>query len=157
MASWKEPPKAKIYEALSAVADGRVQLAADYAEVGSSDGAKTYRVVWTPDMTGFGSNDNASFFVGYIGYPIIAVLFQLGRLPVDPDLVGRLGNINWNQLNKRFSRDYDKAVDAALEAAALTQPEIEKIRAYVDSVFASLLALDLDRIRPPGAPPKRSS
>ena len=42
---WKVPPKAKIYEALTAVADGRVNLkGGETAEVLSSDGTKTYIV-----------------------------------------------------------------------------------------------------------------
>ncbi len=45
------PPKAKIYEALSAVGDHRVKIKEDdTAEVVSSDGSKTYLVEWSPDV-----------------------------------------------------------------------------------------------------------
>jgi hypothetical protein len=74
MSTWKSPPKAKVYEALSAVADGRVTLmGGEKAEVVSSDGTKTYHVEWSPDSNQITSNDNASYWQGYMGYPIIAV------------------------------------------------------------------------------------
>ena len=48
MALWKNPPKAKVYEALSAVADGRVIMDdGDRAAVLSSNREKSYRVEWT--------------------------------------------------------------------------------------------------------------
>ena len=80
MSTWKSPPKAKVYEALSAVADGRVTLmGGEKAEVVSSDGTKTYHVEWSPDSNQITSNDNASYWQGYLGYPIIAVLDGFGK------------------------------------------------------------------------------
>ena len=84
MGGWKVPPKAKIYEALTAVADGRVKVkGAETAEVLSSDGTKTYIVKWSADLREMTSNDNSSYWQRYIGYPIIAVLMALGRLDFD--------------------------------------------------------------------------
>jgi len=45
MAEWKMPPKAKVYDALSAVADRRVLMKGpNEAEVVSSSGDRTYTV-----------------------------------------------------------------------------------------------------------------
>ena len=75
---WKLPPIAKVYEALSAVADGRVRITGDTAaQVTSSTRDKTYTVHWSPDLAHITANDNASHWQGYTGYPIIAVLFVL--------------------------------------------------------------------------------
>ena len=61
MTTWKVPPRAKIFEALSAVADGRVRLVGEReAEVVSSERSKTYVVEWSEDHREFSSNDNAS-------------------------------------------------------------------------------------------------
>ena len=63
MGGWKLPPKAKIYEALTAVADARVKLTdGETAEVLSSDGTKTYIVEWSADLRQITSNDNASYW-----------------------------------------------------------------------------------------------
>jgi hypothetical protein len=82
---WKATPKAKVFEAWSALADGRVTLIGDdEAAVQSSDRAKTYKVVWTTDKKAFGANDNASYWVGYMGYPILAVVLHLSLVKIRP-------------------------------------------------------------------------
>ncbi len=58
----KFPPIEKILEAYTAIADGHVKLENDQALVTSS-------------------NDNASYWQGYLGYPGIAVLMLQGKLP----------------------------------------------------------------------------
>ena len=94
MSTWKSPPKAKIYEALSAVAGGRVTLmGGEKAEVMSSDGTKTYHVEWSPDLNQITSNDNASYWQGYMGYPIIAVLMVLGRLEYRTEVADFLAGV----------------------------------------------------------------
>ena len=54
-------PIEKVYKAYSAIADGRVRIAADEctATVASSDRQKTYTVTWTANN--YTSNDNASY------------------------------------------------------------------------------------------------
>ena len=75
------PPKANIYEALSAVADQRVTITGlTSAQVQSSSRDKIYDVEWSDDISEITSNDNASHWQGYIGYPIIAVLLKIGKL-----------------------------------------------------------------------------
>ena len=75
----KLPPVEKAFEAYSALADGRVEMHDDYALVDSSDGAKTYEVSWQGDT--YASTDNGTYWQGYAGYPVIAVLIMQGRLP----------------------------------------------------------------------------
>jgi len=65
MASLNQPPVAKVYEALSAVGDGRVKLTGDTsAQVVSSGGDKTYTVKWSPDGGEITSDDNATRWQG---------------------------------------------------------------------------------------------
>jgi hypothetical protein len=71
---WKMPPPIKVYEAIGAIGDGRVRAIDDADapggwDVGSSDGAKTYRVELSADGREISSNDNASYWHGYLGYP----------------------------------------------------------------------------------------
>lgn len=75
----KFPPIEKILEAYTAIADGHVKLENDQALVTSSNEAKTY-IVTFHDNT-YTSNDNASYWQGYLGYPGIAVLMLQGKLP----------------------------------------------------------------------------
>ncbi|MBR7517949.1 hypothetical protein KC217_19935, partial [Mycobacterium tuberculosis] len=75
MSKWPLPKIEKVYEALSAVLDGRVELKAERsAAVTSSSRDKAYTVEWSDDDKKIISNDNATYYQGYMGYPIIAVV-----------------------------------------------------------------------------------
>ena len=77
----KLPPAAKVYEAYSAIADKRVELHEQEAYVTSSDESKRYTVRFQDDV--YSSNDNATIWQHYAGYPILAVLMLQKRLPVN--------------------------------------------------------------------------
>jgi hypothetical protein len=162
MGTWKSPPKAKIYEALSAVADGRITMTgAGKAEVISSDGTKKYTVEWSYDLNKFTSNDNASYWQGYMGYPIIAVLMVLGRLDYEAETAKLLAGVPWKQLNRRFRGDYIKAINSVLNtleergsSPQLVIDEVERIMAQIENMEFEKLPR---RKRPPkaGATPKQ--
>ena len=83
------PPPIKVYEAIGAIGDGRVRAidnddAPGAWDVVSSEGAKTYRVELSADGREISSNDNASYWQGYLGYPAIAVLIARGTLARAP-------------------------------------------------------------------------
>src|ERR1700733_3253094 len=59
---WKQPPVIKIYEALGAVADGRVEVSGDTAKVYSSTGNKFYDVTYDPAEQAIMTNDNGSYW-----------------------------------------------------------------------------------------------
>jgi len=155
MAAWKSPPKAKVYEALSAVTDGRVTLVgAETAEVVSSDGAKTYHVEWSPDLTGITSNDNASYWQGYMGYPIIAVLMVLGKLEYKTDVAELLAAVTWRQLNRKFRNDYARAIDSVLEALVSKGVSRQIVVDEVDRIMAQVECLELEKLPRRKRPPK---
>lgn len=108
----KLPPIEKVYEAWTAVADNRVQFdGPDRATVTSSDGAKTYTVVCNPETDTYYSDDNATYWRGYPGYPILAVMMERGVLPLDMGFAHLWTGINWNRLNSEYKRNYGAAVD----------------------------------------------
>lgn len=147
MGGWKLPPKPKIYEALTAVADGRVKLKGnETAEVLSSDGTKTYNVEWSADLRGITSNDNASYWQRYIGYPIVAVLMVLGRLDFDRRVAQALSGIAWKQMNRKFRNDYEKAVESVLLNLDLEPGLRRTVVSEVDKIFNQLETLDLERL-----------
>lgn len=146
MAQWNQPPLAKVYEALSAVADGRVRITAEtVAEVVSSAGDKTYTVKWSAEGREITSNDNATRWQGYTGYPIIAVLLQTGRLSYDARLAGLLAGVPWHDLNEQFKRDYDAAVDHVLRGVAEKGGSPEAVREEAARIHQELAALALER------------
>src|ERR1700726_1645355 len=102
MKKWGMPPPIKVYEAIGAIGGGRVR-AIDNSdpprvwEVVSSDGAKKYRVEISTDGREISSNDNASYWQGYLGYPAIAVMLVRGLCPVRAEAICALAGISWNE------------------------------------------------------------
>jgi hypothetical protein len=75
------PPKIKIYEALGAIADQRVELDGMFANQGKcfsvSSNRKSYTISYNPETNVIISNDSGSIQQGYIGYPAIAFLLKI--------------------------------------------------------------------------------
>ena len=158
-ALWKMPPLAKVYEAIGAIGDGRVRIAdAQRAFVASSEGTKTYEVELSGDGREISSNDNASFWQGYLGYPAIAVIIARGliRRP-DEAVVRALSGVAWKELNTRYRNDYDRTLEEVLGRAAARGYDPAAIRAAATAVLDEVRGLALcqgPRRRPPRATPK---
>jgi len=156
MTLWKLPPIAKVYEALTAVADGRVTLTSETtAQVGSSDGSKTYDLNWSADGLAVSSNDNASYWQGYLGYPIIALLLVQGRVAYDPAVAQALAGVPWKALNTQFKRNYARAIEHVLADIAAKGGDRAAIEREVEAILEQLGALGLER-GPRGKGPPRS-
>src|SRR5512133_3843430 len=141
MISCKLPPKEKIYEAFSVLADNRYDITGEgTAKVTSSAGDKQYSLKWSfPDDISvvIASNDNASKWQGYTGYPIIAILMILGKLNFDASILPHFKLIAWNELNKKFKSDYALVVDLILNR--IHNAAVEKhIREQADNIYIQL-------------------
>jgi hypothetical protein len=155
MSPWKMPPKAKVYEALSAVADKRVSITGDTtAKVQSSSRDKTYDVEWSEDISEITANDNASYWQGYMGYPIIAVLLQIGKISFNPRIAKLLADVPWKSVNEQFKRDYDKAISHILEAIEARGGSRMEITQEVEKIYEQLGSLGLQRSQRWRRPPK---
>ena len=149
------PPKAKVYEALSAVADQRVAITGPLtAQVQSSTRDKTYDVKWSEDLHDITSNDNASYWQGYMGYPIIAVLMKLGKLSFNPDVARQLAGVPWKVINHKFKRDYEKAVSYVLDQVEEKGGNRTEITQEVEKIYDQLGQLGLQRAKRGKRPPK---
>ncbi|MDE6457980.1 MAG: hypothetical protein K2L31_05195 [Muribaculum sp.] len=139
-------PVEKIYEALSAIADDRVKFvkeegclmptAQGVAKVTSSDGKKTYTVTWQGED--YTSNDNATYWQGYAGYPVIAVLMLQGRLPLDRNVAELFKDINWTELNASHKRDYASALDEIMEQRHIDRHAIDGMVQETYSLLGSM-------------------
>ncbi len=146
MKKWKMPPPIKVYEALGAIGDGRVRAADKSAapiawDVVSSDGAKTYRVEVSTDGREISSNDNASYWQGYLGYPAIAVLIARGMLNASAEAARALAGIPWKELNRRFKNDYARTIAEVARIVAERGGDFGAIHAEAASILDALAAL----------------
>ncbi|HEX7651537.1 MAG TPA: hypothetical protein VF439_02360 [Candidatus Paceibacterota bacterium] len=148
---WEMPPDIKIYEALGAVADGRVEADGNAAKVYSSSGNKYYDVAYDAAEGAIMANDNGSYWKGYLGYPAIAYLMSTGVLPYDESLGALMKGVAWKDINTKFKNDFDKTLAFILKdipADARTA-----LSAQVADVQRGIRRLDLNLLGKRKTPP----
>ena len=139
------PPVAKIYEAFSVLADGRIKLEENKATITSSNDEKQYTVVWNENE--ITSNDNATVWQGYPGYPVIAVWLMKNRISYQKDIIKYFKNINWHEINKQNTRDYQKGIEDILNALREDNIDTEKIEEEVNRIYFAIENLDFKIVR----------
>jgi hypothetical protein len=148
---WKEPPIIKIYEALGAVADGRVMVGGTSAKVFSSSGNKFYTVTYDHAATAIMANDNGSYWKGYLGYPGIAYLLKAGILSYKDNLGQLLKGIHWKDLNQQFKNDFDKTT--AHIFSKLDPIDQDNLKTYAEGVLQQIRSLNLQLLGKKQLPP----
>lgn len=149
---WKIPPIEKILEAYSAIVDDRIELHEDKAMVSSSDLKKVYTITWNNDT--YTSNDNATYWQGYLGYPIIAVLMLQNKLSLNKDIAQYFYGINWKELNKKNKNDYSKVANILFEEMYKKGINCDKIKTELDHVYNQIKELEIVIKRSSLRPPK---
>lgn len=135
----KLPPIEKVYEAWTAITDGRIQLHDNQATVSSSDDSKEYTVRF--DGNRYASDDNATYWQGYPGYPVIAVMMLKGILPFDKEEAEKWKGVNWKAVNTKFKNKYAEAVKAVAEERGINMDEARKA---AENVMEKLSHLDIE-------------
>lgn len=151
----KMPPIEKIYEAYSAIADNRVKLGVESAKVTSSNHAKEYIVTWNNGI--YTSNDNASYWGGYAGYPMISVLLLQGKLDLDLSICNNFAGINWTELNAKYKSKYTKAVAEIIDNLKAIGVDCDIINTNIAKIYRQLESLDISCKRSSTRPPKSST
>lgn len=149
---WELPPDIKIYEALGAVADGRIEVSGNTGKCSSSSGNKSYDISYDQEQNAIMANDNGSYWKGYLGYPAIAFLMKTGVLPYREDLAALLKGVPWKDINQKFKNDFEKTRDYVLKDLAPGQKgELEQ---YVAEVQEKIKVLDLNMLGKRTVPPE---
>lgn len=154
MNKWKMPPVIKIYEALGAIADERIIVEDDKAEVYSSEGNKKYDVVYSKQDNAIMSNDNGSYWVGYLGYPSIAYLMSRGIIEYREEYGQALKSIEWKKINVANKNDFDKTqqqIDLIMESKGAN---LDEFYLYLAQVMKKIEELDLNYLGNKKQPPR---
>ncbi len=139
----KLPPREKVAEAYTAIIDRRVYINTDSAKVKSSELNKEYLIKWKDNV--YYSNDNSSYWQGYLGYPVIAVLMLQNKLSLNREIALYFKGVEWNKLNKENKRDYKKVVELII--GNLKVEKKEKIYLELDKVVEEIKNLDVKLTR----------
>lgn len=150
---WKRPPIIKIYEALGAVADGRVETGGDLnsGKVYSSSRNKYYDVSYDLAKKEIMANDNGSFWKGYLGYPSIAFLMKIGVLSYDENIGNLLKDIAWKDINQKFKNDFDKTLEFILSSKSAD--EIQVLKDFTGKASEEIDKIDLGQLGKKVTPP----
>ena len=138
----RQPPRIKVLEALSAIADGRVKLEDGKAIVISSDGTRQYEVCVDLSKRIANSTDNGTKYRNYVGYPIISVLMLKGTLKYNENLAKALKGIPWRELNEKYKK-YSKVMEIIFERLEKQGIRREEVERYIDEVLSELRKLKL--------------
>ena len=148
---WYHPPIIKIYEALGAVTDDRVDISGDTAKVYSSTRNKHYDVVYDSNKQAIMANDNGSYWKEYLGYPSIAFLMKIEVLSYDQNIGELLKDIPWKDINQKFKNDFDKTLEYILSSRS--EKEKQLLADFVNKVDQEINNLNLSlfgkKILPP--------
>jgi hypothetical protein len=151
---WQPAPLIKLYEALGAIADDRIHISGNTAKVYSSSGNKYYTVIYDSSANAITSNDNASYWVGYLGYPSIAMLLVKGVVKYDKALAVNLKNISWKDINVMYNNDFDKT-QAFIDAKLATEHavDIKVFHKKLYEILKAVNALKLNKLKSAQMPP----
>lgn len=151
---WKVPPIIKVYEALGALADGRLEsVTATSAQVYSSSGNKYYDVTYDSKAGSIMTNDNGSYWQGYLGYPSITFLMQQEVLSFNETFAEALKGIPWKAWNTKYKNDFDKTLEAVDEHVAKNGSNPSDLRTFCENVVKEIEKLNLAKLGPCQKPP----
>jgi hypothetical protein len=153
MPVWAVPPLVKIYEALGCLADGRLEVDGDSAKCYSSSRGKFYTIEFDPATKAIMCNDNASYWVGYLGYPAIAFLMQYGELPHEKKYEEALKGVAWKDVNTKFKNDWDKTADYVEHLAQERGIERKELRQHAEELLRLIKEVQFELLGPKIKPP----
>lgn len=145
---WEIPPINKVYEALGCIADDRIKINGDTAQVWSSDKSKSYTVKYDSDKNAIIANDNGSYWQGYLGYPSITYLMSIGLIKYDNKIAIAFKNIEWKKLNTQFKNNYEKTNAYALEQAKKNGYDVVDLEKEIKRIYEQIKSLDMNVMEP---------
>lgn len=156
MAKWKQPPIIKVYEALGTLADKRIEVNKNQAKVYSSSGNKYYEVEYDPHANSISSNDNGSYWVGYLGYPAIAFLMSKKIVRFDKQMATILKGFHWKDINSKYKNDFQKTQSYIDEQIVTNNKDIniENFHIEIENILDQVISLNINKPASSKKPPQ---
>lgn len=155
MPIWGKPHISKIYEAITAIADSRIEfLTENKARCSSSSRGKYYDVEFDWNTNSMMSNDNSAYYTHILSYPMIAVLMLKGKIEYDKTLLEDLKGIFWKQINQKYKNDYDKAIAHVLDELKVKGKNVTQIKNNIEKIYKSVCKLEINQLGKLRFPPK---
>ncbi len=156
MTKRKLPPKIKIYEALWAIADNRLEilwLLGNEGKCFSSSWNKYYAIIYDEATNAIMTNDNGSYWKWYLWYPAIAFLMKKWVIAYDKKYSEALKGIARKDINQKFSNDFDKTAQYILDMLAKKSIDKQTFLQQIDVIYHCIEQLNLHALWPKIKPP----
>lgn len=132
---WKKPHISRIYEALTAIADNRIEINGNRAKCYEFGNDRVYDIQYDPVNGSIMSNDNAAFYTYSLSYPIIAYLMLIGKIPYQKKLLEIFKDVCWKDINQHFKNNYDKSIRFLLEGFKKEGQDIDFIKMEIKGTY----------------------
>jgi hypothetical protein len=152
---WQKPHVSRIYEALTIVADGRMELLEENnARCYTVSRDRYFKIAFNPNKDKIMSNDDGAFFSNALSAPILAYLFMIGRLTCETNVVEMFKDIDWQDLYKQYKNDYNKAIEHVIQKLSEDGTDIELLQNEVKRLDDAIGELKLGYLGTKQMPPK---
>lgn len=143
---WKIPHINKVYEALSAIADNRIQLISNTkGRQTSTSGNKFYTITYDPTTGAMMSDDNVAYWTDSISHAMIAFLLKTGRIDYNPKFLPYLANIKWKDINQKFKNDFDKSTEYILSELQSRDYPIDSLIVEINRIYKMVCCLKIEQ------------
>ena len=143
----KLPPKVKIIEALSAVADERIIVWDLLKKEGTCFSAsslwKKYTIKYNEKDNTITSNDSLSINQWFLWYPSIAFLLKIWKLDYDVRILEMMNDINWIDIKEKVRKDYESMYRLVLWNLHMQWFNVDYFISQVDYIFDQISKLHL--------------
>jgi hypothetical protein len=127
-----------IYEALTAIADGRVEVFESSAKIFSSSRNKFYTLHFDLNEMSFMSDDNMAYYKDEVSYPMLCVLLYKDIVSYDKESLKYFVNFPWKDVNQKNKNDYMKSVEEFLEDRKEHRNYIENLTKNIFSQLSNI-------------------
>ena len=151
---WKSPHISKVYEALTAIADKRIEIEENIARCYSSSRGKFYEVKYDPKSDSIMSDDNTAYYTDSVSYPMIALLMLKGKLAYEERLLPMLEGIYWKDINQKFRNNYDEAIECVLTGLKEKGVDTQFVRMEIAKIYEEICNMKLNYLGQKRRPPE---
>ena len=150
MTERKLPPKIKIIEALSAVADERIISEGLLANEGKCFSAsspwKVYKIQYNEKENTILSNDSWSIDQNFLWYPAIAFLLKIWKLKYDESILEMVKDIDWIKIKGLVHKDYESSYRLILWNLHMQWFNVDYFISQIENIYNQIFELHLQHL-----------
>lgn len=146
----KLPPKIKIIEALSAIADERIAiedlLSKEWRCYSASSPWKSYQILYDEKENSISSNDSLSINQWFLWYPAIAFLLKIWKLKYNGDVLEMLKEINRADIKEKVRKDYESMFRLILWNLHMQWFNVDYFISQIENIYNQISELHLQHL-----------